>query len=295
MRHIDRTGKRIGYITITKLSEDVYERPDGKKVLKWDYKCDCGNTGSFIATEFNKRKNAHFKTSCGCNIGGYRDKLLLNESGFNICYKCEEILPISEFGADKSTKNGLQRGCKSCKSDTDKEYRNDPRFRQRILDKKKKEYLEIRNNPIKWETYLEKNRERRDYKEEYQLIQNDPFRKAKDTIRKLISSALKVRDISKSKLCMGTEEIIGCSFMNFKQHIESQFVDGMSWETHGEWHLDHIIPLASSETLDELIKLNHWTNFQPLWKEDNLKKSNTYNEDDKREYMATLTEQFGQL
>lgn len=46
----------------------------------------------------------------------------------------------------------------------------------------------------------------------------------------------------------------------------------MTLENHGEWHFDHIIPLASAKTEEELIKLNHYTNFQPLWAEDNLKK-----------------------
>ena len=286
---IDRTGERIGYITITKLSDKPYIRPNGKKQLKWDYKCDCGNVGSFIASSFHKRKRARFKTSCGCNAGGYRDKLLLNQSGFNICFKCKQTLPISEFGKNSFNKNGLQAACKSCKSKMDKEYRNDPRFRERILEEKRQDYIELRkNNPEKYEERLRKRRETRDYSDEYQQVQQDPFRKAKDAIRKTILAALKVRNISKSKLCMRTEEIVDCSFMHFKQHIESQFQKGMSWKNHGEWHLDHIIPLATHEDLDELIKLNHWTNFQPLWAEDNMKKGDSYLEEDKQRFLDSL-------
>ena len=47
----------------------------------------------------------------------------------------------------------------------------------------------------------------------------------------------------------------------------------MSWDNHGEWHLDHIIPMASATNEKEVIKLNHYTNFQPLWAEENLQKS----------------------
>jgi len=274
-RFKDRTGLRIGYITIIGLSDDVYVSKSGKTRLKWDYKCDCGNTSSFQSSDFSKRKNSHFKTSCGCNMGGYRDTLLLNESGYNICFVCKETKPISDFGKNTSVKNGLQRACRSCKSKSDKKYRNDPRFRDRILNAKKQDYYKIRNNPDTWKTYLKKQRETRDYVNEYQQSQKDPLRKSKDAIRKLLLSSFKVRNIKKSKLCMRTEEMLGCSFEFFKKHIESQFEKGMSWKNHGKWHLDHIVPLDIATTVEELIKLNHWTNFQPLWAKENLEKGNT--------------------
>ena len=58
-----------------------------------------------------------------------------------------------------------------------------------------------------------------------------------------------------------------------KAHIEKQFTKGMSWSNQGKWHIDHIIPLASAKNEDELMKLCHYRNLQPLWAEDNLKKS----------------------
>lgn len=275
-RFINRTGDRIGYITITKLSSDIYINPKtGKKTLKWDFICDCGNEGNFKTIEYLKRKNSKFKTSCGCNMGGVRDTLLLFQKGFSTCSSCNETKPIDEFGKNKSTSNGLQSTCKSCKSITDKEYRNDPRFRQRILDYKMNDYFKIRNNPEKWDEYLKYNRERRDYSIEYKTMRSDPFRKSKDIIRKLINSSLKIREVKKSSICMKTSEILSCSFEFFKEHIELQFLDGMSWLNHGEWHLDHKVPLDKAETIEELVKLNHWSNFQPLWSYENLTKSNS--------------------
>lgn len=71
-----------------------------------------------------------------------------------------------------------------------------------------------------------------------------------------------------------TEEILGCTFQEFKQHIESQFVNWMSWENYGNkcetleyncsWDLDHIIPISVSKSEEEVYLLNHHTNFQPL-------------------------------
>ena len=50
----------------------------------------------------------------------------------------------------------------------------------------------------------------------------------------------------------------------------------MSWDNHGEWHLDHKTPISWNETEEDLIKLNHYSNFQPLWAFDNLSKGNRY-------------------
>jgi hypothetical protein len=73
-----------------------------------------------------------------------------------------------------------------------------------------------------------------------------------------------------------TFDIVGCSPQQLKEHIQSQFKDNMSWENYGYygWHIDHITPLSSAKTEEEIYQLCHYTNLQPLWAEDNLKKSN---------------------
>ena len=71
-------------------------------------------------------------------------------------------------------------------------------------------------------------------------------------------------------------EIVGLSSEELKIYIESKFLEGMTWENYGlhGWHIDHIIPLSSVKTEDEIIKLCHYTNLQPLWAKDNLSKHN---------------------
>ena len=73
-----------------------------------------------------------------------------------------------------------------------------------------------------------------------------------------------------------SESLLGCNFDIAKQWLESKFVEGMSWGNMGEWHIDHIKPLASAKTLEELIMLCHYTNLQPLWKYDNWSKGARY-------------------
>jgi len=102
-------------------------------------------------------------------------------------------------------------------------------------------------------------------------MKTDPFFKMKHAVRTRIGSM--VRKI-KSQKPAKTEEIIGCSWIKLKKHIESQFTKGMEWENHGNngWHLDHIIPLSCATTIKGLAKLCHYTNLRPLWKTENLSK-----------------------
>ena len=69
-----------------------------------------------------------------------------------------------------------------------------------------------------------------------------------------------------------TENILGCTYQEFFTHIESQFLNGMSWENRSKWEIDHIIPLAKAKTEEEILRLNHHTNLRPLWTSDNRKK-----------------------
>jgi hypothetical protein len=71
-----------------------------------------------------------------------------------------------------------------------------------------------------------------------------------------------------------TENLLGCTYIEAKLHIESLFKPGMTWDNHSlhGWHIDHIIPISSAKTQDELVKLCHYTNLQPLWAKDNLRK-----------------------
>lgn len=69
-------------------------------------------------------------------------------------------------------------------------------------------------------------------------------------------------------------QALGCSIEQLKIHLESQFLPGMSWNNHGEWHIDHIKGLASFDLTDpvQFSEACHYSNLQPLWAKDNLSK-----------------------
>tara|TARA_R110002153_G_scaffold69506_1_gene183731 strand:- start:704 stop:1537 length:834 start_codon:yes stop_codon:yes gene_type:complete len=118
-----------------------------------------------------------------------------------------------------------------------------------------------------------------DNKEEIRANQNkiernrrrtDPVYKMKSSIRSNVLQSFKRKGFTKDSR---TFEILGCDYDTFIKHITDKFTDGMSLESHGEWHLDHQIPLALAETEEEVVELCHYTNYQPLWAKDNLEKN----------------------
>ena len=101
----------------------------------------------------------------------------------------------------------------------------------------------------------------------------EPIYKLKQNIRCLIKNTFKKKHYKKNTK---TEIILGCSLDDFIEYLKSKFQEGMTLENHGEWHIDHIVPISMAKTEEEVLKLNHYTNLQPLWAKDNLKKGAKY-------------------
>ena len=71
-----------------------------------------------------------------------------------------------------------------------------------------------------------------------------------------------------------TLELLGCSLKELMSHLEARFTKGMSWDNYGEWHIDHILPCNSFDLTEqeEQELCFHYTNMQPLWASDNIRK-----------------------
>jgi hypothetical protein len=73
-------------------------------------------------------------------------------------------------------------------------------------------------------------------------------------------------------------QLVGCNIDILIKYIESLFLEDMSWDNYGKWHIDHIRPCSSFDLSDneqQKICFNY-KNLQPLWAEDNLKKSDKW-------------------
>lgn len=104
----------------------------------------------------------------------------------------------------------------------------------------------------------------------------DPLFNLKCRLRSRIGGFLSKKGFGKTKK---TYELIGCSYEDLAQHLENQFLPGMTWANRSTWHVDHRIPLASAKTEEEILKLFHYTNLQPLWAAQNISKGARMPED----------------
>jgi len=198
------------------------------------------------------------------------------------CSTCGIEKPLNEFHKWKYGPDGYRRVCKECrKQETTNYYENNKdtikdrvsKYRKENPDKvkeiKKKIYERDKERILLVnKTYRENNRDKRN---EYNRTRknNDPIFKLKHLMNSRLRVFLKSKNLQKNNK---TFEVVGCTPEELKNHIESKFLVGMSWENQGDWHIDHIIPLSSAINEDEIIKLCHYTNLQPLWALDNMKK-----------------------
>jgi hypothetical protein len=198
------------------------------------------------------------------------------------CTKCGVNKYLEQFLKKSQSKDGYAWSCKSCAVEYNRIRDKDPNVK-----KIRQDYNKIKNQSLEKKLQNKKWRDENgmEYNKKYwldnktTLLQNhynrretDDIFKLKGDIRCLINKSFKRNSEGNYVKSNKTEFLLGCTLEEFIQYLESQFLEGMTLENHGEWEMDHKIPLASVSTQEEIIKLNHYTNFQPLWRFDNRSK-----------------------
>lgn len=204
------------------------------------------------------------------------------------CNKCNIDKEINEF--HKRSKDKYRSDCISCHKESMRNsyVKNKPKRKEYYLENKteilnsqktdsrkeySKKYYEL-NRDIK-KKYYEENKHnkiidkenRREWAKKYYRMkkETDIMFILKQSIRSSVRKSL-------NKNGKKTSDILGCSFGDFKFYLESKFESWMTWSNRGlyngdlsyGWDIDHIIPLSSAKNKEEVIKLNHYTNLQPL-------------------------------
>lgn len=219
-----------------------------------------------------------------------------------ICKKCEITQSIENF-PDRKNNNGAtikHSWCRNCLKIKQQKYRKKNKNKVKEYDKKRyiknrndMSIIELEKDKLKKRNYYHKNKNNELFKEKrklyfkeyykdnkeklliqnknnfYNKLKNDISFRLKHNISVNIRRSLKRKNHYKKSR---TIEILGCSINEFKKYIESHWESWMNWDNYGlyngkanyGWDLDHIIPTSSAINEAEVIKLNHYTNIQPL-------------------------------
>lgn len=179
-----------------------------------------------------------------------------------VCSKCKVEKDESEFGKDENGANLLKSYCRICKRTYDAAYRKQHKSacNQRSLN------------------YYQENKARCQIKQtQYRnsRYHHDPLFKLQCSLRSRTRHAF--AGVQKSAV---TLNLLGCTLEFFKEYLESKFQPGMTWDNYGKngWHLDHIKPCAAFDLSDpeQQRQCSHWSNQQPLWAADNIRKSDKW-------------------
>ena len=221
--------------------------PKGKKWCK-----ECKNNYEKIRkSEWSETKQKEEKQK---NIEYYKKvkenvkEIIINNDEFKICTVCNENKTLDKYFVAKC-KGAIRAACKECTSNNRKEY-----------------YKNNKQHTIK-------------HNSDYQVARCkiDPAFKLEKTLRCRLYHALKNQKADKK---FRTKQLTGCEFKFLKGYLEGKFTEGMTWENHGTWHIDHKRPCCSFNLLndDDQKQCFHYTNLQPLWAKDNLMKGGKFNE-----------------
>jgi len=217
---------------------------------------------------------------------------------FKVCNKCNTEKPISEFNNCRERKDGKFGSCRACvkanfkpktkeqarlhtanyrknhPEKVKKTFKNYYDKNSRIIMDKRKDVLKTEEGREKQRKTLERHKQKFNETRRKRRKNMPPKQKVEKSLRDRFSKVI-IRMKKGVKLC-SWRDLIGCTVLEAKEHIEKQFVEGMNWGNHGnghgKWNIDHIKPLYTFNLFDieQQKEAFHFTNTRPLWFVDNI-------------------------
>ena len=223
----------------------------------------------------------------GCVANSCHDNSTLTRQGGLVskrCPKCKTEKPTDGFHKKSASRHGLQSWCLGCMKAKSAEYKrrlkqtHEGRSKQSEYNRRWRQTPKGRAKKSEYMRGWRKTPEARAKKSEYMRRRRQidlQFRLA-HTLRNRLHKALK-GSVKSSR----TIDLLGCTLEHLIHHIESRFQPGMSWLNQGEWHIDHIKPLKAFDLSDpeQQRMACHWSNLQPLWAADNIRKGAKYHQE----------------
>lgn len=199
------------------------------------------------------------------------------------CTACRTEKPLSDFPVCSRNKDGYNSRCKECTNLANKKWRETSVDVYRAMRKRDYKKNRLKNLALSRAYAQEHKEEKADYDRKYRKAnavkrraqikaweKNSPEHRIRVRLRRLFNHFIH------GECIQAGEKLVGCTYEFYKSYIENLFDEGMTWDNHGDkgWHIDHIIPLSAFDLSkdEEVKKCFHYSNTQPLWCNENLKK-----------------------
>ena len=226
----------------------------------------------------------------------------IKKEGSKKCRICDKSKDINEFHLKRGTPDGHRSECKDCIKNIMKKYKEQPDFKEKEKEYDKKRYIEFQDEIIdRMKQYRidnkkdvnKKAREKRklphikqrytEYNKKYTKDHKDELKEYRNKNKKLFAEiqsryrennphVIAWRSVLHTTLDrLGTKkeghtiDLLGYSALELKEHIEKQFTKDMSWDNHGDWHIDHHIPVISFSKDTDVKIVCALSNLKPMW------------------------------
>jgi len=234
-------------------------------------KCECEKSIECFPWK-NKKQNKRRPRCRECHNFNQRKYRKLKPKfevpdGCIYCKTCEQTKPKEEF-YPSHRERGVKGRCITCMKEISAK-----RHKETYQDKKQYYVDYYKKNKEKRKKWQHEYKKTERGKAAAKKFKSKPEQKLRKSQGKRVKEALKRKNIDK---CHTTLKYIGCTAKELKQHLESQFKEGMNWENYSfeGWHVDHIRPVSSFDLTDpdQRLECFNYKNLQPLWAEENLSK-----------------------
>jgi hypothetical protein len=211
-------------------------------------------------------------------MGNKKEHKIENEIEMKHCPTCDSWKALSEYNKQSSSWDKLSRMCRNCYCEyKNNKRKNDGTYNQSDILYRQKYQQSGRRKEVSKIRYEAKKEEiiKKCVAYNKKKYNTDPYFKVVLCMRTRISKLLKQKNADKYNKFYN---YLGCNKQDFILYFQAKFKQGMTWENHGEWHIDHIKPCSLFNLLneDEQKKCFHYTNLQPLWASENLSKGCKY-------------------
>lgn len=230
----------------------------------------CKECGADLVRK-HKEPKVSFNRRIYCNRQCMYKNRTEDISGHVKCCNCKKILPKTDFYKRKNRPRGVSYKCKKCCIDTINRRKFKPQTTGNKICNKCNEDKLLTDFFV-----YSRNKDGRSghcktcaNKKKLDRLNKNPHVRITENLRRRMRGVLKGENKSDSSLAL-----IGCSSIELQSYIENLWTMGMNWGNYGEWHIDHIKPCSSFDLSDpkQQMECFNYTNLQPLWAEDNLKK-----------------------